>query len=125
MISPGAVYNQLPKMLRHGAALVGAIAAMGSFASAAEAKYNPDQTNFPTPIGAQTLAMISVTFEGQAPLPFGNDVIEEQTFAAPDSVADYYKKASFAQFTISGETFGPVMLSAKLLDKHCTEDSLV
>jgi hypothetical protein len=114
-----------PRLLFHSAAILGTIAAVGNFAGVADAKYDPDTTKFPKALGEHTLAMVTINFDGQPPLPFGNDVVRNQTFAATGSVADYYNKASFGQFTLRGEVFGPITLPPSLVNKECDEGSRI
>ena len=116
--------NVLPNLLSRSAALLGMCAAIGNFAGAADAAYNPSMKKFPKALGVQTLAMVSVDFAGETPLPFGNDIVQQQTFDAPGSVADYYHRASFGQFTIQGNVFGPVTLSPNVIDSNCSDNSL-
>lgn len=115
----------MPRSMLRGAALLGVCSALGNFAGSADAAYNPNTKKFPKAVGSPTLAMVSVNFEGERPLPFGNDVIEQQTFEAPGSVADYYRQASFGQFTLQGEVFGPITLDPDVLDRNCSERSLI
>jgi hypothetical protein len=114
----------LPLPAQKGVAVLGACLALGSFAGKAEAGYNPDLERFSPAVGSPTLAMVSVNFDGEHQLPFGNDIVEEQTFDEPGSVADYYDQASFGQLTLQGEVFGPVTVSPDVMDSSCSDDSL-
>lgn len=114
----------IPKAVRNFATAFSMTAVLGGFAASAEAEYNPAMTKFPKAVGEQTLAMVSVDFEGQGKLPFGNEVVQEQVFDREGSVADYYHEASFGQFTLRGEVLGPITIPPSTVDPSCSTDSM-
>lgn len=120
-----SIHNTLSRQLLRSVAVVGTLASLSNFGAEAQAQYDPHASKYPKALGEKSLAMVAVNFDGQRQLPFSTDQMRQQTFEAPGSVADYYSKASFGQFALRGEVFGPVSVPARVIDAECGEDSHV
>lgn len=116
---PDFEQNAVTDLAYRAAALIGVAASVGAFAHSAEARYQPNMERYPQALGERSLALVMVNFEGKRPLPFSRETVQEQTFDAPGSVADYYHRASFGQFSLRGEVIGPVTVASGVVSKNC------